>query len=405
MVPLVRSLQARSHDVLWASGPDAEPAVRAAGVPFAKAGLRTGEGVQEFWRRNPEARALPPDQLPDLMFGKMCGAVAAPAMLADLLPVVREWRPELVLFDAASLAGPVIAAMVGVPGVNKSFGALLPAQRVAGASDEVAPIWRALGLEPRPYAGCYDGLYLDIYPPGLQPALPDYVGRSLALRPVPYDVADGPEPTDLPIPEGSADLPLVYLTMGTVFTSTAVLRPAVDALAALRARLLVTVGPGGDPAELGDQPAHVRVERYVPQTHILRHSQVVVSHGGSGTVLAALALGCRSCACRRALTSSSTQGPSYEQARAWRCTRPKPSRRRSRTLRLGCWPRRRFVSGPQSRPTRLLRCLAPTRSPKPSRFCRSSIARSARALLIRSAFIVDPHVSTFTARLTIWTVG
>ncbi len=35
----------------------------------------------------------------------------------------------------------------------------------------------------------------------------------------------------------------------------------------------------------------MRVERYVPQTRVLAHCNVVVSHAGSGTVLATLALG------------------------------------------------------------------------------------------------------------------
>jgi UDP:flavonoid glycosyltransferase YjiC (YdhE family) len=35
----------------------------------------------------------------------------------------------------------------------------------------------------------------------------------------------------------------------------------------------------------------VRVEQYVPQTAVLSHCDVVVSHAGSGTVLATLSLG------------------------------------------------------------------------------------------------------------------
>lgn len=62
-------------------------------------------------------------------------------------------------------------------------------------------------------------------------------------------------------------------------------------MAALDVRLLVTVGPGGDPSALGDQPPHVLVDRYVPQTLVLDRCDVVASHGGSGTVLAALSLG------------------------------------------------------------------------------------------------------------------
>jgi UDP:flavonoid glycosyltransferase YjiC (YdhE family) len=55
--------------------------------------------------------------------------------------------------------------------------------------------------------------------------------------------------------------------------------------------MLVTVGPRADPSALGPHPDHVRVERYVPQGGILRRCDIVVSHAGSGTALAALALG------------------------------------------------------------------------------------------------------------------
>ena len=46
-----------------------------------------------------------------------------------------------------------------------------------------------------------------------------------------------------------------------------------------------------DPALLGEQPAHVRVERYVSQSALLPHCHVVVSHAGSGTAMSALELG------------------------------------------------------------------------------------------------------------------
>ena len=291
MIPLALALQARGHDVLCATGADGGAWFEAAGLRRMKAGVNTGEAAQEFWRRHPEVRSLPPQDIPKVMFGGMFGGVAAPAMLADLLPLAREWQPELVLHDAAELAGPIIAGVLGVPNVCKSFGPLLPQQRVAGADDYVAPLWRAQGLEPRPYAGSYDYLYLDIYPRGLQPPLGDYVGRTQPLRPVPSDAMADVETADIPVPAGHEDVPLVYLTMGTVFNDAEVLRPIVDGLAALPIRLLVTVGPRNDPAAMGDQPTNVRVESYVPQTLVLHRCRVVISHGGSGTTLATLALG------------------------------------------------------------------------------------------------------------------
>lgn len=85
--------------------------------------------------------------------------------------------------------------------------------------------------------------------------------------------------------------PRVDVTLGTVASDLAVLRDALVGLACLDIRLLVPVGPMGGPDALGPQPANVRVERFVPQTQVLPHASVVVSHGGSGTFLGALSHG------------------------------------------------------------------------------------------------------------------
>jgi MGT family glycosyltransferase len=79
--------------------------------------------------------------------------------------------------------------------------------------------------------------------------------------------------------------------MGTVFNDPAPLIAIVTGLSELDLRVLATVGPTADPAALGTQPVNVRVERYVPQTRVLQHCDVVVSHAGSGTVLSTLTLG------------------------------------------------------------------------------------------------------------------
>lgn len=46
-----------------------------------------------------------------------------------------------------------------------------------------------------------------------------------------------------------------------------------------------------DPADLGRLPDDVLVRRYIPQADVLPHCQAVVSHGGAGTTLGALAHG------------------------------------------------------------------------------------------------------------------
>jgi UDP:flavonoid glycosyltransferase YjiC (YdhE family) len=66
---------------------------------------------------------------------------------------------------------------------------------------------------------------------------------------------------------------------------------AVSGLREEALSLVVTVGPNNDPAALGPQPDNVRVERYLAHGLLLPRCAVVVSHGGAGTMLAALACG------------------------------------------------------------------------------------------------------------------
>jgi UDP:flavonoid glycosyltransferase YjiC (YdhE family) len=287
MVPLAHAMVARGHDVLWALPDRSVGQVEQAGLRAAGTSALPAILPADALRQYPELRDLPPREVPEFMFGKLFGALMAPPMLEGLLPVAHEWRPDLVVSDAAELAGPIVAAELGVPGITKGFGPLLPERRVARVEQETAPLWRSRGLEPRPYGGSYDHLYVDTYPPELQPQSVPHVPRRQLMRPVTYTGSlAGAE--QLPLPAVRADSPLVYVTMGTVFSNVELLRELVTALAELDVRLLVTVGPNGDPALLGAQPAHVRVERYVPQEALLPRCDVVVSHAGSGTSISTL---------------------------------------------------------------------------------------------------------------------
>lgn len=289
MVPLARALQARGNEVRWAVGLDGCDRVTEAGIEAVPTGRAQPNLWMEFWRRHPEARELPAQELPELMFPKVFGAIRTPAALADLMPLVRDWRPAVVVSDMAEFAARIAAAAIGVPCVTHSFGALLPETRVRAAGEEVAPLWREQGLEPRPYGGSYDHLYVDIYPPSLQMPIGEHVGSRQCLCPVPAGGTTGDGvATDLLARIGK---PLVYLTFGTVFNENEAFRSALAGIAGLGVGLVVTVGQNGDPSAFGPQPAHVVVERYVPQMELLPSCDAVASHAGSGTVLATLALG------------------------------------------------------------------------------------------------------------------
>src|SRR5687767_13780292 len=71
----------------------------------------------------------------------------------------------------------------------------------------------------------------------------------------------------------------------------ALYRAAIDALAPLAVRILMTIGDERDHGELGRLPANVHVERWVAHDLVAPHASVVVGHGGYGTTLGTLRLG------------------------------------------------------------------------------------------------------------------
>jgi UDP:flavonoid glycosyltransferase YjiC (YdhE family) len=89
--------------------------------------------------------------------------------------------------------------------------------------------------------------------------------------------------------------PLVYITFGTIVGSTphlrSVYRTALDAVADLPVRALLTTGRGLEPGALGAIPDNVHVEAWIPQRDILPRVAALVCHGGSGTLLGGLAAG------------------------------------------------------------------------------------------------------------------
>jgi UDP:flavonoid glycosyltransferase YjiC (YdhE family) len=290
MVPLARAFVARGDEVSWAVAAPVCERLRRDGFDAEPAGIDEVDGHREFAARHPEAKTLAPIDLPEFMFSRIFGAVWAPKMLDDLLPLARDVRPSLMVHDAAELAGPIVAAVLGIPSVAHGFGPLLPPARVASANPVVAPLWARHGLDVPPYAGTYQHGYLDIYPPSLQVGNADHVPVRLPLRPVTY-AARGDEPLPPLVTAPSAD-PLVYVTFGTVFNRNVdVIRTVVEGVRALPVRVVVTLGPRGEPHELGPQPNNVHVTRYIAQTELLAHCAAVVSHAGSGTFLASLALG------------------------------------------------------------------------------------------------------------------
>ena len=288
MYPLARAFLAAGHDVLWATSADALDRLEAAGLPAAAAGLAGPELRQRVGNLQARVAEVSPQERAAFMYPRLFGETLTPPMAADLVPLARRWRPDLMVHEHGELASPLVGAVLRVPSVTHAFGGGISPSMLEDAGARLAGLWAEHGQVMPPYAGSFTTLYLDICPPSVQSVPLDHVPARQPLRPV----ADTGGPGGaLPRYLERDGRPLVYVTLGTVQNRLPLLAPAVAALAHLPVRVLVTVGPDGDPVALGPQPDHVHVERWVDQPRVLRHCDVVVSHAGSGTFLGALAEG------------------------------------------------------------------------------------------------------------------
>lgn len=247
-------------------------------LPFAAGGEPTEAEVAPIRERLPTA---PPAEASELGNRELFGRLAARALLPSMTRTCERWRPDLVLRDPCEHASAAVAtrfelpvAQVAISVAEAEWGSIAVA---APALEELAPGLTAIERSTP---------YLTRFPAELDPSP---FPRTTRVR------HDRPEPQELPDWWDGDRSPLAYVTFGTVLghmtIAAGVYRAALRAVEGLRLRVLLTVGRRFDPAVLDPLPAGVHAERWVDQEQVLPSADVVVCHGGSGTVYAALAAG------------------------------------------------------------------------------------------------------------------
>jgi UDP:flavonoid glycosyltransferase YjiC (YdhE family) len=208
---------------------------------------------------------------------------------ADLLPLCAQWRPDLLVCEELDFGAMVVAERLALPHATVlviAAGSFVQPRLAAAPLDEVRA---EHGLPPDPdLAMPSRHLVLSPFPPSYRdPAFPA-PATACALRLHAPNAATND--VTLPWLESLGSGPTVYFTLGTIYNmeSGDLFQRVLAGLRDLPIRLIVTVGRDIDPDELGPQPAHVRIERFVPQATLLPHCDLVICHGGSGSVMHAL---------------------------------------------------------------------------------------------------------------------
>lgn len=94
-----------------------------------------------------------------------------------------------------------------------------------------------------------------------------------------------------------SDSPRIVVTLGSIeamFDGIAVLAPLLSEAGRTDAEFVVTLG-GGDPELLGELPGNVRLVEWIPLDALLATASAIIHHGGTGTMLTALACGVPQC--------------------------------------------------------------------------------------------------------------
>jgi UDP:flavonoid glycosyltransferase YjiC (YdhE family) len=283
LVPFIEACLRGGHEAMVAGPPPLAETVERAGYPFWEGDQPPPDQLDPVWERVPTVSR---EQGQGIVIGEIFGGLNVAAMLPGLRAACEEWQPDLVIREQYEFASAIAAAEHRVPqarlGVSLAAAEAISLGIAGPRLDQRHP-----GTAERIHASPY----LTLFPSSLEDPAAGGPPVTHRFR----DPANGAPAQPLPDWWGGDERPLVYISFGSVTGSMPVAVPlyrgALAAAAEVPARVLVTVGRETDIEALGPVPANVHVEPWVPQADVFGSASVVVSHGGSGTTLGALAAG------------------------------------------------------------------------------------------------------------------
>jgi UDP:flavonoid glycosyltransferase YjiC (YdhE family) len=261
LTPLARAAQAAGHVVAFAGQPAMQAAIEAAGfAAFDTAGATVGDTPERL-----PLLKLDMEREEGALRDGYAGRIAR-ERAASLLELCAAWRPDVIVRDEVDFGSAVAAERLGLPCATVLVIAAGSFVRPALVAEPLNRLRAAHGLPADPALAMLSrDLVLAPFPPSYRdPAYP-LPATAHSFRPQARPVRPGAGlPAWAAYPQRA---PLVYFTLGTVFNieSGDLFQRVLAGLRELPINLIVTLGREIDPAELGPQPANVRVARYIPQ--------------------------------------------------------------------------------------------------------------------------------------------
>jgi hypothetical protein len=294
MLPLAVALQSAGHDFAFATSATFCLVVHQHGFPAFPVGL---DWTESDWSTLPADEVPPPEATTEEFFATVFVHLTGSRMLPDLLALARHWCPDLIVRGTTEFSAALVAETLGLPhaAVQVAAPSAYSPELLRQAAAPYNALRRQIGLAHDPdLRTLRTETVLAFAPPGLNdPEVPPISSNVVWLRTdAAAEMPAGTAPAWIQA-LGRGGRRVVYATLGTVFNQVPVpfFRCVLDGLHDEAVDVVVTVGPNGDPDAFGPLPPNARVERYVPQALLLGRCDVVVFHGGFGTLLGALQSG------------------------------------------------------------------------------------------------------------------
>jgi UDP:flavonoid glycosyltransferase YjiC (YdhE family) len=305
VVPVARALQAAGHEVMVATGGVLSDDLDRFGLPYrpmprmlAPSQFSSDPDFARSLGFAPDGKPLP--ELEELLrdagrgavVGRIFAGLAAERAAGDMLALLSDFRPDLVVRECTEFGGYLVAEKLGVPCVTLD-GAPLQTTRDPGMLPWLNESRAAVGLPPVDDTSTLTGDSWVSWAPDLwYPA----ETRSAAHRHY-RGLQEVPEQLDPAIARLPADRPFVLATLGSasghmLSPETSPLRRIIEALGSLPCTAVVALGRDADPAGwTGPRPGNVHLASFVQQRLLLHACDLFVTHAGFGGVLEALTVG------------------------------------------------------------------------------------------------------------------
>jgi UDP:flavonoid glycosyltransferase YjiC (YdhE family) len=283
MMPLAMACADAGHEVVIATGKPFLERLPLPTVPGYPDNLALGWAIEETKRRHPDLHGA---HLSMAMFADVTAEQVAPTMIEQC----ERLRPDLVIFEGMDTGAGVAASVLGIPAA--AYAIALTSSVYSMLHPATVGYQRGMWLQrdrtPPEGGRLLAAALINPAPPSVRRTDGTSI-RTIPIRSMAYNESGAGVPPWLG--EGRSR-PRVYLTLGTVsFGAVDVLSRAIAEIAPLDVDVLVTVGPEGEPAALSEVPSNVRIEQFVAQSAVLAEVDLIVHHGGTGTVLGALEVG------------------------------------------------------------------------------------------------------------------